>query len=123
MAVALHREFGIKASWVEEKSRTTMENAQYSVPILKQAGIKRIYLVSHAWHLARAIPEFERLGMVVVPAGTGYHGGKFELKGLLPTAEGMEGSYFACHEMLGIVWYQLLHLLDETNPHKVSGSS
>ena len=117
MASVLENEFGIKPRWVEGRSRTTMENAQLSVPILKKAGIRRIYLVSHAWHLARAAPEFERLGMVVVPAGTGYHRGKFELQSLLPTAEGMEDSYFACHEMLGIVWYRLLHLLDETNPH------
>jgi uncharacterized SAM-binding protein YcdF (DUF218 family) len=114
MAVTLEHEFGVKVRWTEENSRTTLENAQYSVPILKRAGIKRIYLVSHAWHLARAIPEFERLGMVVVPAGTGYHSGKFELGSLLPSASGMESSYFACHEALGLQWYRLLHHLKKS---------
>jgi uncharacterized SAM-binding protein YcdF (DUF218 family) len=110
MASVLANEFGVAPRWVEEKSRTTMENAQFSVPILRNAGIHRIYLVTHAWHLARAVPEFERLGMVVVPAGTGYHSGRVELDSLLPTAEAMESSYFACHEALGLIWYRLQHL-------------
>lgn len=107
MAKTLNDEFGIKVRWIEEKSRTTEENARYSVPILKKAGIRRIYLVSHAWHLARAMPAFERLGMVVVPAGTGYHEEKFDLASLTPSAAAMEKSYFACHETLGLIWYWL----------------
>ena len=105
MARTLALEFGVSPRWVEEKSRTTLENARNSVPMLKHDGIKRIYLVSHAWHLARAIPEFERLGMIVVPAGTGYSVGKFGLYSLFPSASGLHNSYFACHEALGLIWY------------------
>ncbi len=107
MARTLALEFGVSPRWVEEKSRTTQENAQDSVPLLKHDGINRIYLVSHAWHLARAVPEFERLGMIVVPSGTGYSVVKFGLYSLIPSASGLHNSYYACHEVLGLVWYWL----------------
>jgi uncharacterized SAM-binding protein YcdF (DUF218 family) len=107
MATTLELEFGVTPRWLEEASRTTLENAQDSVPLLKHDGIHRIYLVSHAWHLARATPEFERLGMFVVPAGIGYSVSKFGLYSLFPSASGLHNSYFACHEALGLIWYWL----------------
>lgn len=112
MQTVLAQEFGLQARWVEETSNTTLENARYSVRLLQQTGIKRIYLVTHAWHLARAAPEFERLGMVVVPAGTGYHRGEIEVFSFLPSASALLGSYYASHEWLGILWYRLKHGFD-----------
>jgi uncharacterized SAM-binding protein YcdF (DUF218 family) len=105
MATTLAREFGVAPRWVEEESKTTLENAQNSDVILKHVGINRIYLVSHAWHLARATPEFERLGLTVVPAGIGYSTGKFGFFSLVPSASALYNSYLACHEALGIIWY------------------
>jgi uncharacterized SAM-binding protein YcdF (DUF218 family) len=105
MASTLEQEYGVRVQWMEEHSRTTHENAEFSAPILKKNGIKRIYLVSHAWHLARAIPEFERLGLIVIPAGTGYGSREFRFLSLLPSASGLQNSYFACHEALGLAWY------------------
>ena len=105
MASTLEQEFGVRVQWMEEHSRTTHENAEFSASILKKNRIKRIYLVSHAWHLARAIPEFEQQGLIVIPAGTGYGSREFGLLGLLPSASGLQNSYFACHEALGWAWY------------------
>ena len=34
--------------------------------------IARIALVSHAWHLPRAVPLFEKQGIEVIPAPTGF---------------------------------------------------
>jgi uncharacterized SAM-binding protein YcdF (DUF218 family) len=120
MATSLTQEFGVTPRWVEEKSKTTLENAQNSAVILKHDGINRIYLVSHAWHLVRATPEFERLGLTVVPAGIGYGFGKFGFYSLVPSASGLLNSYLACHEALGAVWYQICRYLckqplDNTN--------
>lgn len=104
----LTREFGIPVAWVEDIARNTRENARLSAEPLKAAGIRRIYLVTHAWHLPRAMPEFERAGLVVVPAGMGYEGmGPLTPLDFLPSAEGLKNSQLAFHEAIGIIWYRL----------------
>lgn len=105
MKSVLENEFGVPVRWIETRSRTTRENALDSVPLLKAAGITRIYLVSHAWHLNRAVPEFERLGMTVVPAGTGYDEKSINGFSFLPSPSGLQNFYYFCHEVLGRVWY------------------
>jgi uncharacterized SAM-binding protein YcdF (DUF218 family) len=68
MKEALERDFGVPVAWVEAASRDTAENAAYSAPLLRQAGITRIALVSHAWHQRRAGALFERQGFEVIAA-------------------------------------------------------
>jgi uncharacterized SAM-binding protein YcdF (DUF218 family) len=79
-----------------------------SAPRLRQAGVERIFLVSHAWHLRRAAPQFEQQGLVVIPAGTQFADTAIDSAlSLLPGALGLRDSYFALHEWLGILWYNL----------------
>lgn len=52
-------EFGQPLNWVETRSRDTRENALLSVALLKPAGIKNIVLVTHVWHMPRAVNAFE----------------------------------------------------------------
>lgn len=106
MSQALIEEYHVRPKWVESDSRTTHENAVYSARMLKQSGIRKVYLVTHAWHLARAIPEFERQGIAVVPAGIGYHRREIDLFSFLPSARAMLDSYFAWHEWIGRLWYE-----------------
>ncbi len=106
MADVLKEDYGITPRWVESHSRTTAENARNSARMLKASGITRIYLVTHAWHLYRAQPEFERQGLLVIPAGTGYHRRPFDLYSLLPSAAALHDSYYALHEGLGRLWYR-----------------
>lgn len=70
MREVLETDFGVKVRWVEAASRDTAENASLSAPMLKAAGITRIALVSHGWHLPRAIPLFEKQGLEVTAAPT-----------------------------------------------------
>lgn len=72
MRYALEHDFGVKVRWVEAASRDTAENASLAAPMLKAAGIARIALVSHGWHLPRAIPLFEKQGLQVLPAPTAF---------------------------------------------------
>ncbi len=106
MAHVLQQDYGITPRWVETRSRTTAENASDSAILLKREGITRIYLVSHAWHLSRAMPEFEKQGLTVIAAGTGYHHSSSGLYSFLPSAAALHDSYFALHEWLGRVWYR-----------------
>jgi uncharacterized SAM-binding protein YcdF (DUF218 family) len=104
----LQSEYGLSAKWVEDASSTTWENARFSAPLLKQAGVHRIALVTHAWHLRRAVPLFEAQGVSVIPAGTQFSSSHVDsILDLLPTPVGLRDSTFALHEWLGILWYKL----------------
>lgn len=108
MRALMRDEYRQPVRWMEARSRNTRENAYYSAEILTRAGVRRIYLVSHAWHLARAMPEFERAGLTVVPAGTGYkRHGTAELFDFIPNAQALQNSYLASHEWIGLLWYRL----------------
>lgn len=105
MQDVLEKEFGVPVQWVEARSTNTHENAKYSAEILKVAGIRRVYLVSHAWHLPRASYEFMREGLQVIPAGTGYNTSAWNFPfEYLPNIGMLGNSYYACHEWLGRVW-------------------
>ncbi len=52
-------EFGQPLKWVEENSRDTRENAIRTVALLKPAGVRHIVLVTHGWHMPRAVKAFE----------------------------------------------------------------
>ena len=101
--------------WIEEAALTTWDNARYSAPILKKAGVKRILLVTDAAHLRRAVPLFEQQGFQVIPAGVHFASTRIDNPlSLLPSASGLRDSHYALHEWLGIVWYRLRHLMDKT---------
>ena len=100
--------------WVEEAALTTWDNARFSAPILKKAGVKRILLVTDAAHLRRAVPLFEQQGLQVIPAGVHFAATRIDSPlSLLPNASGLRDSNYALHEWLGIVWYRLRHLMDK----------
>jgi len=48
------REFGQPLQWTESTSRDTRENAELSIALLRAAGVTRIVLVTHAWHMPRS---------------------------------------------------------------------
>lgn len=94
--------------WVEAASLTTWDNARLSAPILKKAGVKRIFLVTDAAHQRRAVPLFKQQGLDVIPAGIHFASTRINSPlTLLPSASGLRDSYYALHEWLGIVWYRL----------------
>jgi uncharacterized SAM-binding protein YcdF (DUF218 family) len=106
MKSVLEREFNIPVRWTEDASDNTLENARYSYRLLHQAGIKRIYLVTHAWHMPRAVLAFRQAGFEVVPAPTAYTTRfRTSLLDFVPSAEGMIESRIFLHEAIGIIWY------------------
>ncbi len=97
-------------TWLETRSRNTEENAQFSVQILAQNNIKKIYLVTHAWHMQRALAAFEGKGVDVIAAPMGFVIGENGQRGILPylpNAEALLRSSRAIHERLGLLWYSL----------------
>ncbi len=110
MADILEREFAVKVRWQEGESRNTAENASLSAAILRDAGIRRIVLVTQAFHMPRAARLFRAAGLEVVPAPTHFKtAGRSPLGplDLLPQSNALRNSYFALHEWLGIAWLAL----------------
>jgi uncharacterized SAM-binding protein YcdF (DUF218 family) len=108
MQHVLQSEYGFPTRWIEGAALTTWDNARLSAPLLKAQGIQRIVLVTHAWHLRRAVPLFESQGLSVIPAGIQFSSTRVDsFLDLLPTPAGLRDSAFALHEWLGILWYKL----------------
>ena len=107
MRDTLQQDFNVPTTWVEPTSNTTWDNARHSRALLP-ANIKRVYLVTHAWHLPRAIYAFERAGFSVIPAGTAYSlTRRISPLDFIPQPQGLIHSYFAIHEAIGLIWYRL----------------
>ncbi|MEO5845167.1 MAG: YdcF family protein [Caldimonas sp.] len=51
-------EFGRPIRWVEGESKDTRENAALTMAMLKPAGISHVVLVTHGYHMARALRAF-----------------------------------------------------------------
>ena len=111
MANVLEQEFAIAPAGVEDRSLTTEENAVYSAQMLAADGIGRVLLVTHAWHMPRAMVAFERAGVEAIAAPTYFvhREGRREpdYGDWLPSARAFSISYFALHEYLGQIWYQI----------------
>ena len=106
MKRVLETEFTVPVRWVEDRSVDTLENARMSGAILRQAGIRSVALVTHAWHMRRAARAFVTAGFDVVAVPTPYTmPAPWEPSAFLPTARGLQNSYYAVHEGVGFFYY------------------
>jgi uncharacterized SAM-binding protein YcdF (DUF218 family) len=68
------RDFGVRLKWIETESRDTHQNALRTVALLRQSGVTRLVIVTHGWHMRRALGDFEGAAagqMTIVPAPMG----------------------------------------------------
>lgn len=101
-------EFGQTIRWIENRSHDTHENAEFTVPLLRDQGIRHIVLVTHAFHMRRALGAFERAvqrgttPMRITPAAMGMEPeGPLRAMDWLPSRGGFERVHIALHEWLG----------------------
>jgi uncharacterized SAM-binding protein YcdF (DUF218 family) len=110
MQETLTKDFDTPVRWVETRSNNTWENALYSYRLIGKTH-RRIFLVTHAWHMPRAKGAFEQAGFMVVAAPTGFSRirdiGIFDF---VPQSKGLQNSYYALHEYIGLVWYMIREL-------------
>lgn len=111
MADGLARDFGVQVRWKEENSHTTWENARFSADLLLAQGVRRVVVVTQAWHMPRAVWSFQRAGFEVVPAPVGFlgkdHGRPFD--GWLPEGKPLWQSGQLLNEAVGLVGYRLFY--------------
>ena len=97
------QDYGVTLRWLETTSRDTFENARELTPMLKRDGVKAIALVTDAVHMPRSVLEFERQGLAITPAPTGFvlptRSGPMQW---LPSTDGIAASTRVLHELLGL---------------------
>ncbi len=108
MANSLRQDFHITDVWLEDMSRTTAENAILTKSLLEEKNISKVFLVTHALHMPRAVEVFKQVGLDVTPAPTRFAVLEDQwLFLLLPSPGAVVSSYYALHEMVGRLWYAI----------------
>jgi uncharacterized SAM-binding protein YcdF (DUF218 family) len=108
MEESLTHDFQTPTRWVEANSVDTWENARFSADVLHAEGITSVYVVTHSWHMRRAILAFQEFGLTATafpvslddPLGP-------DVSDFLPRASGWQSGYYAMHEWIGYAWYKL----------------
>jgi len=99
------REFMRPLRWTETQSRDTRENALRTVALLKPEGITRIVLVTHDYHMRRAMLNFEKAAqgsIEIIPAPMDLYPSRgMTWRDWLPKASRLEDTAFALHEWIG----------------------
>lgn len=111
MRDVLRQEFGVAVRWVDDGAGTTADNARGAAALLRAAGVGRVLLVTSAFHMPRARRAFERTGLQVVAAPTGYFGysgGPSGWSDLVPSGDALRVSYLALREMAAGVMYRVI---------------
>jgi len=108
MRAALDADFAVPVTWVDDKSRSTWENALFTARLLKADNVTTVVLVTHAWHMRRALWSFERAGLHAIPwPAPATYDVDDRPDDYLPSTGALEASYHALHEALGLVYYRL----------------
>ena len=98
-------EFGWPLKWVEDNSRDTRANAARTLALLRPAGIRHVVLVTHGWHMPRAMQAFEAAagGDIRIEAAAMGLARDTELPALtwIPTTKGITDVRHIVRELLG----------------------
>lgn len=109
MTRVLEDEFLVKVKWQELNSRTTWENAKNSRQLTAAEGVRKILLVTHAWHMPRAVYSFEQAGFDVSAAPTMFKTATpagSQMLDYAPNINSLQTSTYMLHEILGVLWYR-----------------
>jgi uncharacterized SAM-binding protein YcdF (DUF218 family) len=92
---------------VEDRSRTTHENAVECRKLLEERRISKVILVTEAVHMFRALRSFRNQGIQAVPSACHHAATQFEwtVWDFLPSAGAVQDHERTFHEWLGSAWY------------------
>ena len=89
---------------LEEISRNTRQNAQFTSEILRQRGINQILLVTSALHMKRALVLFQAHGLTVTPASTDHVAPYIaNILNWVPSAGALDVSARSFKEIIGLL--------------------
>jgi uncharacterized SAM-binding protein YcdF (DUF218 family) len=93
--------------WIEDRSRSTHENAEFSAKILRDRGVSSIALVVEANSMPRAAASFLKSGITVIPAPIRFTELGYDLSDVFPNWRAIALNNEALHEYLGLIWYRI----------------
>ena len=100
-------EFGLNLRWAEAQSRDTRENAVRSVALLRAACVQHLLIVTHDWHMPRALRAFRRAageGLVIEAAPMALADSyRIPRNAWLPSTQGITHVRHVLHELLGLL--------------------
>jgi uncharacterized SAM-binding protein YcdF (DUF218 family) len=109
-ALIAARDFNRPLKWIDTGSRDTRENAAASVATLRAAGVTRIVVVTHGWHMRRSLRAFEQAisasggGIAVQAAPVGLARAESpDVLHWLPSNDGFSATRNALREYLGLL--------------------
>ncbi len=106
MKEALERDFKMEVRWVEGQSRDTLQNALNTARLLKKQQVTHVLLVTHGWHMPRAVWCFQKAGLTVTPAPTASDSQR-RAHVFIPHYRALYTASNALSEWLAIAWYRL----------------
>ena len=95
-----------KAILLDEDSRNTVESAKN---LKRLNGNKRIFVVTSAFHMKRAIAMFKKTGFDPIPVPCDYKSEqkRITIFSFIPHAGGLQNSSTAIYEYMSLLWYKL----------------
>jgi uncharacterized SAM-binding protein YcdF (DUF218 family) len=92
---------------IEDRSRTTSENAQFSRELIQPKEGERWLLVTSAWHMPRAMGVFEKAGFPVTPHPVDFRtgGGSKNRRPFAFISEGLRRLDIGTKEWAGLIGY------------------
>ncbi len=103
-------EFGLPLDLLEAAAQDTRENARLSLPLLRERGIQRLVLVTHAEHMPRSLKAFEAasaaqhypLSLLPAPVA-GRQQDELSLYDWMPSDAGYRRMRYVFYECLGLL--------------------
>jgi uncharacterized SAM-binding protein YcdF (DUF218 family) len=107
MKAALEGYFNVPITWVEDRSRTTHENALYTAEVLRAANIHRVVVITQPRDTPRVIWSFKKAGLDPLPWSTPIDVAKNdEIEDFLPTSTALNETFYGLHEFIGALYYR-----------------
>ncbi|MCZ2845920.1 MAG: YdcF family protein [Candidatus Bathyarchaeota archaeon] len=102
--------WGVKPNEIilEEKSRTTLENAENILEIMKGKEYQEIILITSALHMKRSLQSFQNEWLRIIPAPVNYIFEKSpNIVNIFPNSISFNHNSRALHEWIGLIYYSL----------------
>ncbi|MDD3072433.1 MAG: YdcF family protein [Candidatus Pacebacteria bacterium] len=96
---------------IEGSSKNTWENVRNVKEIIND---EPFFLVTSAYHMNRAVKEFQRVGLSPIPSPTDFkRKGEYNMFDIFPSPENLKKSDLATKEHLGEVYYKILFFFEK----------
>jgi uncharacterized SAM-binding protein YcdF (DUF218 family) len=113
MRDSLERDFSTPVTFAENTSHNTFENALLTQHILSSNHITTVIIVVQARDMLRALWSFDRASLHALPYCTdscrAHPIDFFDVEMFLPSATAFCDTYFAFHELIGLLYYMAVY--------------